>query len=65
MKTMILILLVASIAGCAIVPLDPFYHDDRGYDRSPGYYGHHHYPDYAPNGYGYYSRDGRRDRWYR
>ena len=50
MKLLIIALAVSLLAGCAIVPLDPFYH--HGYHRSYGYSDGHGY-DRHHDGYGY------------
>ena len=55
-------LLIASLGGCAIVPVDYGYRGDRHYYRSDGYYGGDRY--YR----GYYRGDTysyRGDRYYR
>ena len=52
-------LLIASLGGCAIVPVDYGYRGDRHYYRSDGYYGTNRYY----RGDTYYSYRG--DRYYR
>ena len=53
--------LIASLGGCAIVPLDYGYRGDRSYYRSDGYYGDRYHRGYY-RGDAYYYRG---DRYYR
>jgi hypothetical protein len=54
--------LIATLSGCAIVPLDYGYRGDRSYYRGDGYYsGDRYYRGYY-RGDGYYYRG---DRYYR
>ncbi|OPY66772.1 MAG: hypothetical protein A4E63_02451 [Syntrophorhabdus sp. PtaU1.Bin050] len=64
MKIVIVIFLVALLAGCAIVPLDPFYYDGGYHGGGPGYHGNHH-RHHGPQGYGYRGPDGWGGRWSR
>ena len=63
MKISVLVgILIASLAGCAVVPIDYGYRGDRHYYRGDGYYSSDRY--YR----GYYRGDGysyRGDRYYR
>jgi hypothetical protein len=64
MKTLLtLLVLAASLGGCAIVPYDYGYHGDGYYRYRDGYYrGYYRDGDFHRDGYygGYYYRDGYR-----
>jgi hypothetical protein len=63
MKLAIIGVLAILLAGCAIVPIDPFYpgpgprhHRDRYYDYRPGPGPGYHYDYYGPRDHGGFRR---------